>query len=179
MERSRGNMVRSHKSESVQHTKLADGQHFRELFWQTLGRMVVLYFMPLVLLAIFFQVQYRRLLIDSLRAHLEVIAEHQANTFDLFLRERMVNLANIIDDPMFASAESDESVLPGFLEELRHTSEAFVDLGCVSQDGYLESYVGPVDFSDSISYMNEDWFQQLVYGDKASVITEVYLGFRG
>ena len=76
------------------------GGHSRELFWHTLGRLVLLYFVPLILLAIFFHLQYRNLLRDGQRAHLEVIAEHQANTFDLFLRERLVNLDNIIDDPL-------------------------------------------------------------------------------
>jgi len=77
------------------------GGHSRELFWHTLGRLALLYFVPLILLAIFFNLQYRNLLRDGRRAHLQVIAEQQANTFDLFLRERLVNLDNVIDDPRF------------------------------------------------------------------------------
>jgi hypothetical protein len=56
-----------------------DGRaHSRELFWTTFGRLILLYFAPLLLLSIFFHLQYRHLVRDSLQAHLEVIAEHQA-----------------------------------------------------------------------------------------------------
>jgi len=172
-------MRKARQSGSMLHRKPSETQHYRELFWQTFGRMLLLYFMPLLLLAAFFHIQYRRLLHQSVRLHLEVIAEHQANTFNLFLRERLINLDNIIDDPSFALAFSDRVFLQTFLEELHHTSEAFVDLGCVNQNGSLVSYVGPIDFSDSVNYSSEDWFQELLHGDRRSVITEVYLGFRG
>ena len=153
--------------------------HFRGLFWHTLGRMLLLYFVPLLLLAIFFQIQYRRLLRDGVRAHLQVLAEHQANTFDLFLRERLVNLANIINDPLFADrALGGESLRP-FLQELQRTSDAFVDLGVVTEDGVLEAYVGPVNFPGTVNYRGEEWFRDLSSGDRQSVITEIYLGFRG
>ncbi|UCG84842.1 MAG: hypothetical protein JSW71_12880 [Gemmatimonadota bacterium] len=56
------------------------GPQFRGLFWHTLGRMLLLYFVPHLLLAVFFQFQYRRLQRDNLRAHLQVLA-HQARCF--------------------------------------------------------------------------------------------------
>jgi two-component system NtrC family sensor kinase len=149
----------------------------RELFWTTLGRMVLLYFAPLLLLAGFFHVQYRHLLRDGLQAHLQVIAEHQANTFDLFLRERLVNLDNIIDNPQFQDPAR-ERRLPGFLAALQGTSDAFLDLGVVSGEGDLASYVGPVRYSSNINYRFEDWFQEVMGPEQASVITEIYLGFR-
>ena len=162
-----------------QRATVTESQHYRELFWHTLRRQLLLYFVPLLLLAGFFHVQYRRLLRESQRAHLEVIAEHQANTFDLFLRERLVNLANIIADPVFTAGEVDESSLTGFLNDLQQTSDAFIDLGVVNRRGDLVSYVGPVVFPGAVNYRNEAWFQQLLASDDASVITEVYLGFRG
>jgi len=155
------------------------GQHFRELFWHTLGRMVLLYFVPLLLLATFFHFQYRHLLRESQRAHLQVIAEHQANTFDLFLRERLVNLANIIDDPVFALHSTDTTILRQLLVHLQQTSDAFADIGVVSADGALTAYVGPVNFPSRVNYGSEAWFRALVSGEQPSIITEVYLGFRG
>ncbi len=149
----------------------------RELFWTTLGRLVLLYFVPLLLLAVFFHTQYRHLLRDSVRAHLEVIAEHQATTFDLFLRERLVNLGNAIDDPRFGSGSAEE--LAGLLDRLQHTSDAFVDLGVVSREGDLSAYVGPVDYPSGVNYGQEAWFRDLAGPERTSVITEIYLGFRG
>ena len=72
--------------------------HYRELLRQTLGRQLVLYFLPLLALAAYFNLQYWRFTDDSRRSHLSVMAEQQANTLDLFLRERLVNLSNLIDD---------------------------------------------------------------------------------
>lgn len=154
-----------------------EDRHARELFWATFARMVLLYFAPLLLLVVFFHLQYRHLLEDSLRAHLAVIAEHQANTFDLFLRERLVNLGNTIDDPTFA-ARAEAGELAGFLASLQQTSDAFVDLGLVSADGRLVAYVGPVVYTSPVNYRNEDWFQALSTHGQRSVITEIYLGYR-
>ena len=151
--------------------------HSRELFWHTLGRLLLLYFAPLILLAIFFHLQYRNLIRDSHRAHLEVIAEQQANTFDLFLRERLVNLDNVIDGPLLGDGGWEER-LPGILSSLLQTSDAFVDLGVVSDEGDLVAYVGPVEYPGKVTYRGEEWFQELTRPGQASVITEIYRGFR-
>jgi len=152
--------------------------HSRELFWATLGRLILLYFAPLLLLSVFFHIQYRHLLSDSRVAHLEVIAEHQANTFDLFLRERLVNLGNVVDDPRFEDARRNGG-MADFLTSLRQTSDAFVDLGVVSAQGDLVAYVGPVDYTTPVNYGEEDWFRRISSAESAAIITEVYLGFRG
>jgi two-component system NtrC family sensor kinase len=157
----------------------AENRHYRELFRHTVSRQILLYFLPLLLLAVFFHTQYRRLLRESARAHLAVIAEHQATTFDLFVRERLVNLANIIDDPLFAVHAGDERYLAARLTQLRQTNDAFADLGVVGADGALEAYVGPVSFPAGLNYRDEAWFRQLVSAEDGSVITEIYLGFRG
>jgi len=152
-------------------------EHFRELFWKTLARLAFLYFLPLLLLAVFFHLQYRNLVHNSLRAHLEVIAEHQANTFDLFLRERLVNLGNLIDDPRFETLALDRE-LPILMEELQSNSPAFVDLGVVDASGDLIHYTGPISYSETVNYRKEEWFQGLLDPGSSSVITEIYLGFR-
>ena len=151
--------------------------HVRELFWNTLGRLTLTYFGPLLLLAVFFHLQYRHLVTNSLRAHLEVIAEHQANTFDLFLRERLANLGNVIDDPRFEESDGDVE-LPVFLRELQQTSQAFLDLGIVNVEGDLTGYLGPASYSSIVNYRDEEWFRELLAPGRSSVITEVYSGFR-
>jgi two-component system NtrC family sensor kinase len=147
------------------------------LFVKTFARLVLLYVVPLLLLAVFFHVQYRALVRNSHRAHLEVIAEHQAATFDLFLRERLVNLGNIIDDPRFRGTNLDRE-LPYLLRDLRLTSDAFIDLGVVTGEGDLTHYAGPVSYSARVNYQTERWFQELLSPDRISVITEIYPGFR-
>ncbi|MCG6954671.1 MAG: hypothetical protein LJF04_01655 [Gemmatimonadetes bacterium] len=152
--------------------------HSRELFWHTLGRLVLLYFLPLLLLAVFFQLQYRSVRRDSIRVHLQGLAEHQAHTFDLYLRERLANLDNTLRDPRF-DADTTWAGLAGFLEELRHISDAFVDLGVVRSDGALVAYTGPVRYTAPVSYAGDAWFQSLCGSGTTSVITDIYLGVRG
>ncbi len=172
-------MATPENTSSIRGPESATGRPFRVLFWHTLRPMLLLYFVPLVLLAAFFHIQYRNLARDSLRAHRQVLAENQASTLDLFLRERLANLANIINDPRFISQALGETSLEPFLRELQRTSDAFVDLGVVTYGGVLEAYVGPVDFPGEVNYRDEDWFRELLVEDRNSVITEVYLGFRG
>ncbi|MFC1611027.1 ATP-binding protein [Myxococcota bacterium] len=170
----------SHQSESgavAPDPNASRTAHYRELLRHTIARLVLLYFLPLLLLAIFFNLEYRRLDSRSRRAHLEVTAEYQASTLDLFLRERLINLANLINDPLFQAGAS-PSHLRAALDSLQQTSEAFVDLGVIDGQGNLVSYHGPVSFPGAVSYRNEAWFRQLVASDTAWIITDIYLGFR-
>jgi two-component system NtrC family sensor kinase len=149
----------------------------RELFWTTFGRLVVLYFAPLLLLAGFFHLQYWHLVRDGTRAHLEAIAEHQSTTFDLFLRERLVNLGNVVDDPRFRFGR-DSTTLEDFLASLQQTSDAFVDLGVVDHRGDLLSYVGPVAYAGPVNYRSQAWFETIISRPTETLITEIYRGFR-
>lgn len=153
-------------------------RHYRELLWHTLTRQVVLYFLPLLLLAVFFHVQYRTMARESHQTHLTLIAEQQAATLDLFLRERLVNLANLVDDPQFVDHEMNDKYLEDVLLKLRLTSSAFVDVGVVDGAGRLVAYAGPVEYATSVTYANEPWFKRLMAG-KGPLITDIYLGFRG
>jgi two-component system NtrC family sensor kinase len=154
-------------------------RRYRALFWHNLKRLTVLYFLPLLLLAIAFHLMYRHMARESHRAHLAVLAEHQANTLDLFLRERLVNLANLIDDPQFAASSFSAGYLANALAKLRQTSPSFVDLGVVNRQGDLVAYVGPVNFPKGVNYAAEPWFRKLTGDESLSLITDIYLGFRG
>ena len=153
-------------------------RHFRELFRQTLLRMMLLYFLPLLLLGFFFNFQYRRIVTTSEHAHLAVIAEHQAHTLDLFLRERLVNLANVINDPLFRQSLETPGALRKQLVKLRQMSSAFVDIAIVDGEGKLVHYHGPVDFPRPVDYRNERWYLSLLSPTRQSVITDIYKGFR-
>jgi two-component system NtrC family sensor kinase len=159
--------------------RAAQRSHYRELLRQTLMRQILLYFLPLLLLAIFFNFQYWHFTRENRQAHLSVIAEQQANTLDLFLSERLVNLANLIDDQEFVAHCCAKEYLDLALGRLRQASDTFVDLGVVDGHGQLMAYTGPVKFRDSVSYRTEPWFRQLMRGDRPWIITDVYLGFRG
>jgi two-component system NtrC family sensor kinase len=106
-------------------------------------------------------------------SHLEVIAEHQARLFDLFLRERLTNLSNLADDPQFPDAARHPTILPLLLAKLQRASEAFVDVGVVDGLGGLIAYAGPVEYPAGFDYRNESWFRELASGQRAAVITDI------
>ncbi len=150
---------------------------YRHLWWQTLLRLLLSYLAPLVLLAIYFNVQYRDLLRESQRAHLRSVAESQAATLDLFLRERVVDLVNQIEDPRLPLPPTATSIAER-LEKLRRDSDAFVDLGYFDSTGVLRTYAGPYPSLVGRSYGEEPWFKALAASGTPFVVTDLYLGFR-
>jgi two-component system NtrC family sensor kinase len=150
---------------------------YRHFWWQTLLRLLLSYLAPLVLLAIYFNVQYRDLLRESQRAHLRSVAESQAATLDLFLRERVVNLVNQIEDPRLPLPPTATSIAE-HLAKLQKDSDAFVDLGYFDSTGVLRTYAGPYPSLVGRSYGEEPWFKALETSAKPFVVTDLYLGFR-
>ena len=151
---------------------------YRALLRHALLRLVFLYFIPLLLLTVFFHVQYRLVARDAERRHLRALAEHQAAMLDLFLGDRLLNLTGLTDDPQ-ALLEPDAAELAGSLAQLQAAHEAFVDLAVLDAEGRVLAYAGPLPELRERSYRDESWFRRLLAGDTSHVITEVYLGFRG
>jgi two-component system NtrC family sensor kinase len=152
-------------------------EHYRDWRRKQIIRMAFTYLAPLVILVVYFQYRYVGLEEDSRRVHLGAIAEQQANTLDLFMSERRVNLANLVDHPRFAEPPQSDDI-GDYLHDLRMASEAFVDIGFFDSSGAQIAYAGPHPSLESRNYRNEDWFVTLTKADNYSVITDVYLGFR-
>lgn len=163
-------------SNSGNTTDGGDG-HYRNLLLTTLLRLLLIYFLPVVLLAAFFHIQHRHLIRDTRLAHLQSIAEHQAYTLDLFLRERIINLENVIDDPRL-NVPPTNIELQRHLDNLRKTSDTFVDLGWFNAAGDLIAYAGPHPDLESRNYGLEAWFLALRGSAKQRIITDTYMGFR-
>ena len=102
--------------------------HYRDLRRRHFYRLFFTYLMPLLLLSIYFALQYNAIVSEGRRQHLMAIAESQANTLELFLNERRVNLENLIDDPDTAVSPGAEQ-MKRYLAHLKKNSEAFLDLG--------------------------------------------------
>ena len=156
---------------------LFDERSYRELKRKQLIRLFLTYLAPLLLILIYFSYQYNQLASDSWRLHLTAIAENQANTFNLFLTERVVNLNNVIDDPEFRNNNSSED-LEGSLQGLKRVSETFIDLGFFDSSGVQDSYAGPYPSLEKRDYSSEGWFTELKETNEEFIITDIYLGFR-
>jgi two-component system NtrC family sensor kinase len=152
-------------------------EHYREWRRRQIMRMAITYLAPLVILIVYFHYRYQGLEEDNRRVHLGAIAEHQANILDLFLSERRVNLANLIDHPRFSIRPSSMD-MNEYLGDLKRVSDAFVDLGFFDSSGVQVSYAGPHTSLESRDYRDEDWFAKLRGREDNFVITDIYLGFR-
>jgi two-component system NtrC family sensor kinase len=150
----------------------------RDLLRRTILRLLLTYVAPFVLLTAYFLVQSSRLNRESRRAHLASIAEHQAHILDLFLRERVVNLNNLINSPSMGVAPCLE-LADAFLAELKKSSDAFVDIGFFDESGVQTCYSGPFPSLQRRDYSMEQWFTSLRGNPGSHIITDSYLGFRG
>ncbi len=151
--------------------------HYRDYRRRQFLRLLFSYVAPLVVLVLYFTMEYNSLLSESRRLHLTAVAENQANTLNLFLTERVVNLRNLVNNPRFLSDHSPEA-MEGFLQDLGRASETFVDVGFFDPSGIQTSYAGPHRSLQDRSYATEPWFRTLTGTDQDFIITDIYLGFR-
>jgi two-component system NtrC family sensor kinase len=154
-----------------------DEKHYKDLRRKNVIRLLLTYLAPLILIIIFFYYQYRGLLDESQRLHLQAIAENQANTIDLFLEERLVNIGNVINDPKFQLPITSE-YLQSALDRLKTESGAFIDIGYFDPSGIQAAYVGPHPFLERRNYSSESWYIRLSDKEDDFIITDIYLGFR-
>lgn len=139
--------------------------------------MMLTYLLPLVVLTVYFAFQYRRLIIEIGKTHLKTIAANQADTLDLFLRERITNLSNLIDNPKL-QLPSTSAAAHAVLNTLRNNSEVFVDVGFHESNGVQVAYAGPYPQLEKRDYSREPWWVALKDKKDSFVITDSYLGFR-
>ncbi len=151
--------------------------YYRAMLRRTLVQSLLFYIVPLSLIVGYFLIQYRTLAIESRRVHLQAIAESQALTLDLFLRERVVDLSNLMDDlePHFPPTEE---YTARCLETLKTHSGAFEELAFFDHTGTPLAYAGPFGDLESRDYGEEAWFQTLLTGEQSYIITDDYQGFR-
>jgi two-component system NtrC family sensor kinase len=141
-------------------------------------RLSLTYLAPVILLTVFFLLQYHWIVEESRRLHLLSIAEHQANTLDLFLRERLANVANCAADAQLPLPPS-SAHLAGVLSRLKQDSDSFVDVGYFDSSGEQVAYAGPYPALEHRDYSHEQWFTLLRQRPEGYIITDIYLGFRG
>jgi two-component system NtrC family sensor kinase len=157
--------------------RASPADRYRHLWRQTLLRLLLTYLAPLLLLTAYFHLRYRGLAEEARSTHLLAIAESQAGTLDLFLRERLANLFNVIDDTKLPERPS-ARVAEELLQRLQRDSSSFVDVGFFGDQGFMLSYAGPYPALKALSYGREPWFTALLRSQHRFVITDMYQGFR-
>jgi two-component system NtrC family sensor kinase len=152
-------------------------KHFKDLRRNHAIRLALTYILPFIFLIIFFQYEYNMLLTEGQSLHMKATSENQANILGLYLRERVVNLLNLIDDPNFIFPPTTED-LEKYLKKLSQDSDAFIDIGFFDTTGIQISYSGPMTILKSKDYSKEPWYINLRKLERRYVITDIYLGLR-
>jgi two-component system NtrC family sensor kinase len=165
------------KTQGETHKNILLEKHYKDLKRKHIVRLSLMYLLPLLILIVYFQFQYSNMLNDSKTMHLQSIAENQANLLDLFLKERVVNLINLIDNPNF-NIPPDDPTLEEYLQILKTDSKAFTDIDFFNSKGMEIAYAGPLKRKAYNDYSQEIWFIDLKRSEQRYIITDVYLGFR-
>jgi two-component system NtrC family sensor kinase len=135
------------------------------------------FLIPPVALSAYFHFQFNSTLKESGELHLISLAESQKNTIDLFLQERVVNIFSLFHSAEFDVNPSQE-VMDRYLQTLRQTSDAFIDVGFCDSEGSQIGYAGPFTYLLGRDYGSEDWFVAVMEQDREYHISDIYLGFR-
>ncbi len=152
-------------------------EHFKRLRIKLTIGLLICFILPLVILSGYFHFQFTKTLKKSEKFNLTALSISQGNTIDLFLQERVVNLFSLFCSTKFTVIPS-KSIMEYYLQNLRHASDAFIDVGFFNNQGIQIGYAGPFPFLQGKNYSKEDWFTTLINQEKQYYISDIYLGFR-
>ncbi|MCD6586629.1 MAG: histidine kinase [Desulfobacteraceae bacterium] len=151
--------------------------YFRRLKKRLLISLSIAFLVPLVILSVYFHVQFNMTLKNSSKLQLTSLAESLTNTIDLFLQERVVNIFNLFHGSAFNLNPSQQQ-MNAFLQNLVGTSSAFIDVGFLNKDGNQIGYAGPFPYLQGQNYSKEVWFTALMNQADNYYVSDIYMGFR-
>ena len=152
-------------------------KQFRNLrLWLTAG-LITCFTLPLLVLSAYFHFQFNLTLKNSERNSLSALSESQRNTIDLFLQERVVNLFSLFHYTEL-NIKPLQQEMEYYLQDLRRSSDSFIDVGFLNERGLQTGYAGPFPYLHGKDYSGESWFRLLMEQKKNYFISDIYPGFR-
>ncbi len=151
--------------------------YFRQMERRFLFGLLAVFLIPLSFLSAYFHYHFHVTLKETSKLNLAAIAESQRNTVDLFLQERLVNLFSLFHSSSFHLMPTQRQ-MDSMLLQLHQASDAFIDVGFLTEDGIQSGYAGPFPFLQNRDYKEQSWFENLMTTDKDHYISDIYLGFR-
>jgi two-component system NtrC family sensor kinase len=130
--------------------------------------------LPLAALGTMIYLQFSQMVERKINEQIRYRASAQAESVDLFLKERTAILSAMADTNTF-SEMLDENHLAALFEVMNARAGAFVDLGVIDQSGVHRAYIGPYDLK-GLNYSEQDWFANVMR--KGIYISDVYMGYR-
>ncbi|MBW2622604.1 MAG: sensor histidine kinase [Deltaproteobacteria bacterium] len=129
---------------------------------------------PLLILGLTIYYQFAGMYKEKIKEQIKYRARSQAETVDLFLKERTAILSAIADTHTLKEMVGEEK-LSGILEIMNRSAGAFLDLGVIDRNGRHLTYVGPYNLKD-VNYNDQPWFAEVMA--RGVYISDVYMGFR-
>jgi len=158
-------------------TRTNTAEYFKKLRLRLTLGLLAAFSLPVLALAVYFHFQFNPTLRETGKLHLASLAESQRNTIDLFLQERVTNIFSLFHGAAFTLSPSQQQ-MDEYLQGLRQTSDAFVDVGFCNSQGVQIGYAGPFPDLYGKDYSNEDWFVSVMDRDVNYHVSDIYLGFR-
>ncbi len=152
-------------------------EYFHKLRLRLKLGLLVAFSLPVISLVVYFHFQFNPTLRETGKLHLASLAESQRNTVDLFLQERVTNIFSLFHGTEFTLDPSQQQ-MDRFLQGLRQTSDAFIDVGFCNSEGVQIGYAGPFPDLYGKDYSSEDWFVAVMERDTNYHVSDIYLGFR-
>lgn len=152
-------------------------EYYRKLRKRLFVASCIAFLIPLILLSVYFHIQFNINLKKSSQLHLMSLAESQRNTIDLFLQERVANILSLFHRSEFHLTPN-QARMNSYLMHLSEFSDAFVDVGFMNPQGLQIGYAGPYPHLRGKDYSRENWYQSLLHADRNYYISDIYLGFR-
>ena len=152
-------------------------EYFKKLRLRLTLGLLAAFSLPVVALVVYFHFQFNPTLRETGKLHLASLAESQRNTVDLFLQERVTNIFSLFHGTEFTLDPSQQQ-MDRYLQGLRQTSDAFIDVGFCNSEGVQVGYAGPFPDLYGKDYGNEDWFVSVMERDTNYHVSDIYLGFR-
>ncbi|WP_034628473.1 sensor histidine kinase [Desulfocurvibacter africanus] len=136
--------------------------------------MALVAIVPLIAMGAINYLEFQAALSREVQSPLRALLYKTKNTIELYLAERASKVSFIAQAYGFEDL-ADETTLRRIFKVLSSTSEGFVDLGLIGDDGVQVSYTGPYALQ-GVDYSNEAWFQLVQV--KGIYISDVFMGFR-
>ncbi len=152
-------------------------EYFRKLRLRLKLGLLAAFVAPLAILSLYFHYEFTSTMKETGKLHVASLAESQKNTVDLFLQERVVNIFALFHASGFGLNPTQED-MDGYLQDLRRTSDAFVDVGLCNSRGVQIGYAGPFAYLYGKDYSTESWFESVLEESRNYFISNMYLGFR-
>lgn len=147
---------------------------FARLERKLIGITLAVSFAPLFILGFTLYYQFSHMYREKIKEQIEYRAEEQAQSIDLFLKERTAILSAMADTHGCQDM-ADEKNLSYIFQVMNRRAGAFVDLGVIDNAGRQLAYVGPYELK-GLDYDKQPWFAEVM--SKGVYVSDVFMGYR-